>query len=122
MRELAKGVFLQEGDPGVGLGAVGADGSALLIDCPLRLEDGREWLAEVGARGRPRYLVCLDDHPDRVYGARGLDLALIAQSQAREAIAAWPDPLRVNAQLLGAGADRLNGVSGLARAGAHPWF
>src|SRR3989304_8671718 len=107
MRERAKGVFLQEGFPGVRLGAVVADGSALLIDSPLRMEDGREWLAEVGGRGRPRYLVLLDDHPDRVYGARGFDLALIAQSQAREAIAAWPDPLRGDAQLLGAEGDRL---------------
>ncbi len=122
MREIAKGVLLQEGYPGVRLGAVVADGTALLIDSPLRLEDGREWLAEVGARGRPRYLVLLDDHPDRVYGARGLDLALIAQSQAREAIAAWPDPLRGNSQLLGAEADRLKRVSGLARAVPHLGF
>jgi glyoxylase-like metal-dependent hydrolase (beta-lactamase superfamily II) len=122
MREIAKGVFLQEGYPGVRLGAVVADGTALLIDSPLRLEDGREWLAEVGARGRPRYLVLLDDHPDRVYGARGLDLALIAQSQAREAIASWPDPLRGNSQLLGAEADRLKRVSGLARAVPHLGF
>lgn len=122
MRELAKGVFLQEGYPGVRLGAVVADGSALLIDSPLRIEDGREWLAEVGGRGRPRYMVLLDDHPDRVYGARGFDLALIAQAQARETIAAWPDPLRVNTQLLGAEADRLKRVSGLARAVPHIGF
>jgi glyoxylase-like metal-dependent hydrolase (beta-lactamase superfamily II) len=122
MRELAKGVFLQEDYPGVRLGAVVADGSALLIDSPLRIEDGREWLAEVGSRGRPRFMVLLDDHPDRVYGARGFDLPLLAQTRAREAIAAWPDPQRSTAQLLGAEADRLKRVSGLSRAIPHIGF
>jgi glyoxylase-like metal-dependent hydrolase (beta-lactamase superfamily II) len=122
MRELVKGVFLKEDYPGVRLGAVVADGSALLIDSPLRIEDGREWLAEVASRGRPRFMVLLDDHPDRVYGARGFDLPLLAQTRAREAIAAWPDPQRSTAQLLGAEADRLKRVSGLSRAIPHIGF
>jgi len=122
MRELVKGVFLEEDYPGVRLGAVVADGAALLVDTPLRIEDGREWLAGVGARGRPRYLVLLDDHPDRVYGARGFDLALFAHHRAREAIAAWPDPLRSSAHLQGAEAERLKRVSGLARAVPHVGF
>jgi len=122
MRELVKGVFLEEGYPGVRLGAVVADGAALLIDSPLRIEDGREWLAQIGARGRPRFMVLLDDHPDRVYGARGFDLPLIAQTQAREAIAAWPDPQRATSPLLGAEADRLRRVSGLSRAIPHLGF
>lgn len=122
MREIVKGVFVQEAYPGVRLGAVVVEGSALLIDSPLRIEDGREWLAEIGARGRPRFLVLLDDHPDRVYGARSLDLSLIAQTRAREAIAAWPDPLRSTAHLQGAEADRLKRVSGLSRAVPHVGF
>ena len=122
MREIVKGVFLQEGYPGVRLGAVVADGEALLIDSPLRIEDGREWLAEIGSRGRPRFLVLLDDHPDRVYGARSFDLSLIAQTQAREAIAAWPDPVRSTTHLQGAEADRLKRVSGLGRAIPHVGF
>ncbi|HMK08396.1 MAG TPA: MBL fold metallo-hydrolase, partial [Anaerolineales bacterium] len=122
MREIAKNVFLQEGYPGVRLGAVVVDGSALLIDSPLRIEDGREWMAEIGSRARPRYLVLLDDHPDRVYGARGFDLSLLAQTQAREAIAAWPDPVRATTHLQGAEADRLKRVSGLGRAIPHIGF
>jgi glyoxylase-like metal-dependent hydrolase (beta-lactamase superfamily II) len=122
MRELVKGVFVEEAFPGVRLGAVVADGAALLIDSPLRIEDGREWLAEVGAHGRPRFMVLLDDHPDRVFGARAFDLPLIAQTQAREAIAAWPDPLRSTSHLVGAEADRLKRVSGLSRAIPHVGF
>lgn len=122
MREIAKGVFLQDGYPGVRLGAVVSDGVALLIDSPLRIEDGREWLAEIGGRGRPRFLVLLDDHPDRVYGVRGFDLSLIAQTKARDAVAAWPDPVRSTTHLQGAEADRLKRVSGLSRAIPHIGF
>lgn len=120
MRELAKGVFIQDEYPGVRLGAVVAGGAALLVDSPLRIEDGRDWLGEIGAR--PKYLVMLDDHPDRVYGARGLDLALIAQRRAREAIAAWPDTMRAGGLLQGAEVDRLKRVSGLTRAVPHVGF
>lgn len=120
MRELAKGVLLQDEYPGVRLGAVVADGAALLIDSPLRIEDGRDWLGEIGAR--PKYMVLLDDHPDRVYGARGLDLPLIAQHRAREAIAGWPDALRAGSLLPGAEVDRLKRVSGLTRAVPHVGF
>jgi glyoxylase-like metal-dependent hydrolase (beta-lactamase superfamily II) len=122
MREIVKGVFLQEAYPGVRLGAVVAGGTALLVDSPLRIEDGREWLAEIGTRGRPRFMVLLDDHPDRVYGARGFDLSLIAHARAREAIAAWPDPVRSTTHLQGAEADRLKRVSGLGRAIPHIGF
>jgi glyoxylase-like metal-dependent hydrolase (beta-lactamase superfamily II) len=67
-------------------------------------------------------MVLLDDHPDRVYGARGFDLPLIAHSQARDAIAAWPDPVRSTTHLQGAEADRLKRVTGLSRAIPHVGF
>lgn len=120
MRELVKGVFVQDQYPGVRLGAVVVEGSALLIDSPLRIEDGRDWLAEIGARAK--YLVLLDDHPDRVYGARGLDLPSVAQREAREAIATWPDTMRAGGLLQGAEVDRLKRVSGLTRAVPHIGF
>lgn len=122
MRELAKGVFYEDRYPGVQLGAVVSDGDALLVDTPLRMEDGRSWQAEVAERGRARYLALLDDHPDRVYGARSFDLGLIAHRLAREAIVAWPDPVRAGHQLQGAEVDRLKRVSGLARAVPHVGF
>lgn len=114
MRELVKGVFVQDEYPGVRLGAVVANGSAVLIDSPLRIEDGRDWLAAIDAQ--PKYMVLLDDHPDRAYGARGLDVPLVAHRAAREGIAAWPDSMRAGGQLQGAEVDRLKRVSGLTRA------
>jgi glyoxylase-like metal-dependent hydrolase (beta-lactamase superfamily II) len=76
----------------------------------------------MAARGRPRFMVLLDDHPDRVFGARGFDLPLFSQTRAREAIATWPDPQRSTAHLQGAEADRLKRVSGLSRAIPHVGF
>ncbi len=122
MRELSRGVYLEDRYPGVQLGAVAAGEQVLLVDSPLRLEDGRAWQADAGERGNLRYLALLDDHPDRVYGARGFDLALVAHRLAREAIVAWPDPVRAGHQLQGAEVDRLKRVSGLGRAVPHIGF
>ena len=115
MREVVQGVFLEDQYPGVILGAVAAGGEVLLVDTPLRIEDGREWLGELSAHGRSRMLVLLDSHPDRVLGARGLDLAVFAHQSTRETVASWPDVYRPSAGL-GAEADRLRRVAGLHRA------
>jgi hypothetical protein len=54
MREIVKGIFLQEGYPGVRLGAVVCDGAALLIDSPLRI--GRTRVAGGDREPRPAAL------------------------------------------------------------------
>jgi glyoxylase-like metal-dependent hydrolase (beta-lactamase superfamily II) len=115
MRELVPGVFLEDRYPGVILGAIAAEGEVVLIDTPLRLDDGREWLAALAPYGRPRYVVLLDHHPDRVLGARGLDLSIVAQAATREAVAAWPDVYK-GGVAIGAEADRLRRVTGVTRA------
>ena len=121
MREIVQGVFLEDRYPGVILGAVAADGGVLLIDTPLRIEDGREWLAELAPYGRARLLVLLDQHPDRVLGARGLDLAVVAQQHTRDAVAAWPDVYKPGVAM-GAESDRLRRVAGIHRAVPHVSF
>jgi glyoxylase-like metal-dependent hydrolase (beta-lactamase superfamily II) len=121
MREIAQGIFLEDRYPGVILGAVAADSSVLLIDTPLRIEDGREWLGELSNRGRARTAVLLDQHPDRVLGARGLDLAVVAHRLTREAVAGWPDIYKPGAGI-GAESDRLRRVAGIRRAVPHLAF
>jgi glyoxylase-like metal-dependent hydrolase (beta-lactamase superfamily II) len=121
MREIVQGVFLEDRFPGVILGAVAADSSVLLIDTPLRIEDGREWLGDLSSRGRVRVAVLLDQHPDRVLGARGLDLALVAHQLTREAVAGWPDVYKPGAGI-GAESDRLRRVAGIHRAVPHVAF
>jgi glyoxylase-like metal-dependent hydrolase (beta-lactamase superfamily II) len=116
MRELARGLFLETKYPGVRLGAVASADGVLLIDSPLRTEDGREWLSALGAHGRPQYLVLLDHHPDRVLGARSLDLPLLAHDITRQIMLGWPDTYKGNVSPIGAEADRLKRLTGVRRA------
>ena len=50
MQKIVDGVYLEDGFPGVMIGAVPLGEGVLLIDAPLRPEDGRNWLATL--RGR----------------------------------------------------------------------
>lgn len=116
MRRLPRDVSLEDGYQGVVLGAILSGGGALLIDAPLRVDEGREWLAEIAARSSPRYLALLDHHPDRVLGARAIDLPLIGHRRALRQIRDWPDTYKGNAQPLGSDADALKRVSGITNA------
>jgi glyoxylase-like metal-dependent hydrolase (beta-lactamase superfamily II) len=116
MRELARGLFLESKYPGVRLGAVVSSDEVLLVDSPIRTEDGREWLSAVAAHGRPRYLVVLDHHPDRVLGARGIDLPIVSHDWTRTVMLGWPDTFKGGASPIGAEADRLKRVTGVRRA------
>jgi glyoxylase-like metal-dependent hydrolase (beta-lactamase superfamily II) len=116
VRALASGVYLETKYPGVYIGAVASGGSLLLVDCPIRVEDGREWLTGLAEHGRPRYLVLLDHHPDRVLGARGLDLPIVAHDETRRVMGGWPDTYKGGAHPIGAEADRLKRITGVGKA------
>jgi glyoxylase-like metal-dependent hydrolase (beta-lactamase superfamily II) len=116
MREVTTGIYWETKFPGVRVGAVAGDGALLLVDCPIRVEDGREWLATLAEVGRPRYLAALDYHPDRVLGARSLDLPLVAHDFTRQVIGGWPDTFKGNTAPIGAEADRLKRVTGVRKA------
>ena len=116
MRKIAPGVYLETKFPGVHLGALTSAGETLLLDTPVRLEDGHRWLEEVTALGRPKFLVLLDHHPDRALGARGLDLPLVAHDVSGDRIGAWQDTFKGDAHPMGAEADRLKRATGVRRA------
>jgi glyoxylase-like metal-dependent hydrolase (beta-lactamase superfamily II) len=116
MRKLRANVFLETRYPGVALGAVASEDGLLLVDAPLRGDDGREWLAQLGSVGRPRYLALLDHHPDRALGARGLDLPVVAQEATLREMRGWPDAFKGGARPIGAEADRLKRITGVGRA------
>ncbi|MEW6566686.1 MAG: MBL fold metallo-hydrolase [Chloroflexota bacterium] len=88
----------------------------LLIDSPIRTEDGREWLSALASQGHPRYLVLLDYHPDRVLGARAFDVPILAHDLARQIMSTWPDTYKGGLAPLGAEADRLKRVTGVREA------
>lgn len=113
MRELLSGIFVENRYPGVLVAAVSGASGVVLIDSPLRGEDAREWLSAVRTKGPPRYLVLLDYHPDRVLGARELDLPIVAHDIARQVMASWPDTFKGSLSPVGSETDRLKRVAGV---------
>jgi cyclase len=116
MREIARGVLMEDKYPGVIVGAIASDDGAVLVDCPIRVEDAREWVSRLSDFGRPRYLAMLDAYPDRVLGARALDLPSIAHDETRLMMATWPDTFKGAAHPIGAEADRLKRITGVTKA------
>ncbi len=82
MQKIADGVYLEDAFPGVMIGAVPLGEGVLLIDAPLRPEDGRNWLATLrGLKGgSDRILVYLDSNTDRTLGGRVLESTVIAHT------------------------------------------
>jgi glyoxylase-like metal-dependent hydrolase (beta-lactamase superfamily II) len=122
MRKIKNKVHIESKFVGVHLGLVTTKDGALLIDCPLKVEETREWLSAVTEYGKPRYMALLDAHPDRVLGARALDLPLIGQDRTLELILEWGDTYKGNLHPIGAEADRLKRVTGVQRAAPEITF
>ncbi len=116
MQQIAEGVYIESAYPGVKVGLVAGGGKVLSVDWPLRVEDGRAWLAQMGQFGRPAYVVLLDHHPDRVLGARALDLPLMAHHRTRTMMSSWSDTFKGNTHPRGSACDRIKRVTGVGRA------
>jgi glyoxylase-like metal-dependent hydrolase (beta-lactamase superfamily II) len=80
MEKISSGVYIEDAYPGVIVGAVPVGEGVLLIDAPLRPEDGRTWLSALrGLKGgSDRVLVYLDSHTDRTLGGRVLESTVVA--------------------------------------------
>jgi glyoxylase-like metal-dependent hydrolase (beta-lactamase superfamily II) len=116
MRKIKNKVYSESKFIGVHLGMVITTEGLLLVDCPLKVEETKEWLSIVGEHGKPRYMVLLDAHPDRVLGARAIDIPLIAQDRTLETIREWADSFKGSLHPIGAEADRLKRITGVQRA------
>lgn len=115
MREIAPNVYLENKYPAIHLGLVVSNQTLLLVDSPIKLEDGRSWLIRISEFGKPRYLVMMDHHPDRVVGARDLNICLIGHQLTSQVLAGKPDSFKGSAHPIGAETDRLKRVTGLSR-------
>ena len=113
MQKLAPNVFLETEFIGVNLGLVVTGEGLLLVDSPLHTEDVNEWWKVVSERGRPKLLILLDSHPDRVLGSRTMKLPAIAQDQTLKTIKEWADTFKGNAHPIGAEADQLKRITGV---------
>jgi len=116
MQKIVRNVYLENKYIGVDLGLVVIGKELLLIDSPLHTEDVKEWFKVISERGRPKFLVLLDSHPDRVLGSRTLSLPAIAQDQTLTTIREWADTFKGNAHPIGAEADNLKRITGVNNA------
>lgn len=116
MQKIAPNVYLENKYIGMNLGLVVTGQGLLLVDSPLHPEDVEEWFKVVSERGRPKYLILLDSHPDRVLGSRTLELPAIAQDQTLQTIREWADTFKGNAHPIGAEADQLKRITGVNNA------
>jgi len=116
MQKIVPNVYLENKYIGVNLGLVVTEQGLLLVDSPHHPEDVEEWFKVASERGRPKFLVLLDSHPDRVLGSRTLALPAIAQDQTRQTIREWADTFKGNAHPIGAEADQLKRITGVNNA------
>ncbi|MFV1858329.1 MAG: hypothetical protein ACC647_03155 [Anaerolineales bacterium] len=116
MRKHRSGVLVEARYPGVILGAVPSNDGMLLVDVPLRPDDGRDWMGQLASIGRPKYLALMDQHPDRALGMRAIDLPIVAQDATLQAIRGWPDAFKGSAKPIGAEADALKRITGVSKA------
>jgi len=116
MQKIVPNVYLENKYIGVNLGIVVIGQELLLVDSPLHAEEVNEWFKVVSERGRPKFLVLLDSHPDRVLGSRNLTLPAIAQDQTLQTIREWADTFKGNAHPIGAEADQLKRITGVNNA------
>ena len=116
MQKIVPNIYLENKYIGVDLGLVIIGKELLLVDSPLHTEDVQEWFKAVSERGRPKFLVLLDSHPDRVLGSRTLSLPAIAQDQTLTTIREWADTFKGNAHPIGAEADHLKRITGVNNA------
>lgn len=116
MKKLKDNIYIESNYSGVCVGAFLLPRRTVLVDAPLRPEDGRAWLEDLdkaGANPR-RLLVNLDSHPDRSLGAQTLvSQVVITQQETAEHFSNRTAIFKAVKQETGAVWERLEGLNGL---------
>ncbi len=112
MQTLAHQVFIEEGYPGVTLGAIALPHGLIQIDAPPSPEDGRSWRAALLGlnSGVERLLVNLDAHPDRTLGARSMDCTIVAHENTARAFRNRPNTFKAQGDETGADWESVAGL------------
>lgn len=124
MEKIVEGVFIEENYPGVIIGAVPMGDGVLLIDAPLRPDDGRAWLATLrGLKGgSDRMLVYLDSHTDRTLGGRVLESTIIAHKNVYQEFENRPSIFKALVPETGTAWETCSGLSGIRWMAPHLAF
>jgi glyoxylase-like metal-dependent hydrolase (beta-lactamase superfamily II) len=115
MKKITSSVYIEDSYPGVIVGVVMTDAGMVLVDAPLRPEDGREWLADVRSKkaGVERTLVYLDSHPDRTLGGRSLESTIIAHEAVGKVFEDRPSIFKAQVPESGTEWETCTGLSGI---------
>jgi len=86
MEQIEPGILIENSFRGVTVGALIFPHGTVMIDAPLRMEDGRKWHSILlnQRRGSNRLLVLLDAHPDRTLGARSMECTILTHIKTAE--------------------------------------
>ena len=115
MKKLKANIYIESNYSGVSVGAFLMPRRTVLVDAPLRPEEGRAWLAaldKAGANPR-RLLVNLDSHPDRSLGTQTLESQVITQQETAEHFNNRAAIFKAVRQETGAVWEKLEGLNGL---------
>lgn len=124
MKKITANVFTEDSYPGVIVGVVYTDVGMVLIDTPLRPDDGREWLADVRSKqnGPERNLVYLDSHPDRTLGGRAMESKIIAHEAVSKTFDDRPSIFKAQVPESGTEWETCTGLSGIRWASPNMAF
>jgi glyoxylase-like metal-dependent hydrolase (beta-lactamase superfamily II) len=115
MKRIKQGVFFETGYSGGTVGAILCSGQTILVDAPLKPEDGRMWLAELRKAGasQNRLVVNLDPHPDRTLGTQTLDAQVLAHRETGRQFRRRATIFKALKQESGSEWEETSGLSGL---------
>lgn len=115
MKKLIKDVYLETGYAGVVLGAIKFERGVMMIDAPLRAEDGQSWKEDLSGMGvgLDRMLINLDSHFDRVLGAKEMGFAVLAQQETVDIFNQRPAVFKAQQKESGSEWETLTGLSGI---------
>jgi glyoxylase-like metal-dependent hydrolase (beta-lactamase superfamily II) len=112
MQEIAPGILLETGYPGVTLAVIRCNRGLILIDAPLRIEDARSWRSTLAGihTGYDRLLVTLDEHYDRTLGTRQMECMSVGHEILHQVMRDRPATFKTQGQETGAEWELLSGL------------
>jgi cyclase len=99
MKQVAPGIFIENGYRGVTVGCIVADAGAICIDSPMLPADARDWRAQIARLTRKpvQFVVLTDAHRDRILGVQYLGGAVAAHEATWEKMKSLGDAFRQQA-------------------------
>jgi glyoxylase-like metal-dependent hydrolase (beta-lactamase superfamily II) len=115
MKKLKTNVYYESTLTGATVGAFLFSHDTLLVDAPLKPDEGRAWLSDLhkaGAKSR-RLAINLDSHPDRTLGTQTLDAEVVAHRETVRQFRRRAAVFKALKQESGAEWEETPGLSGL---------